>query len=382
MIYLNHAGTSWPKPAPVQAAAAAALAAPVDGWAGSFETHHQAVARAFGIEDPGRLLLTPGCTSALAVAVADHDWQTGDRVVISGFEHHALHRPVSKLAAQGVDVVTVRGSADEPVALDELEAVLRAGPVRLVAMTAAGNVTGTLLPVAEIARLAHEHGALFLLDAAQVAGWLPIDVTAWDVDLLAFAGHKGLQAPWGIGGLYVAPHVAMNSPAAVCELPAPGAMQATTAEGNPSPAACATMPGYCDVGSVDRAALAGLAAGLAWLDEPGQADRLTRCRELIARLAAAVSAFPHVTLHGPRDPEARCPTLAFTTSTHSPAELAQALAERGVLVGSGLQCAPSAHETLGTAPHGVLRLSVGPAQGDDDIGTAIAALREVLRTSS
>ena len=129
-------------------------------------------------------------------------------------------------------------------------------------MTAASNVTGDLLPVPEIVTLAHEHGALALIDGAQVAGWMPLDVAALDVDLLAFTGHKGPHAPWGIGGLYVSERVQMASPNAVCELPVGGG------------ATCAPMPGYCDVGSVDRAALAGLEAGLRWLAAAEQSDRL------------------------------------------------------------------------------------------------------------
>ena len=367
MPYLNHAGTSWPKPEPVRAAVAEALSASPDAWAAAFEEAHRAVAAAFGVREPEHLLLTPGCTSALAVAVADHPWRSGDRVAISGLEHHALHRPVQKLAPLGVEVSVVPRGAGEPVVLEALEAELRRGGVRLVAMTAASNVTGELLPVAEIARLAHEHGALYLVDAAQTAGWLPVDVGELGVDLLAFAGHKALQAPWGIGGLYVAPHVAMESPAAACELPPPGAA-----------AACSSRPGYCDVGSVDRAALAGLAAALGWLAEPGQADRLERARGLLERVTRRLEELPGITLHGPREPAARLPTLALTAAGRAPAELAAALAERGVVAAGGLQCAPLAHATLDTAPQGVLRLSLGPATGEEDVERALQVLLEVL----
>jgi len=366
VIYLNQAGTSWPKPAPVRAAAAAALAAPPQTWADGIETWHGEVAAALGIEDTASLLITPGATSALHVGVSDHPWQAGDRIVISGLEHHALHRPVQLLGRHGVEVVVIPRTHAEPAALEALEAELRRGRVRMVAVTAACNVTGELLPVDEIVRLARAHGALSLIDAAQVAGWLPLPTGPDGADLIVFAGHKGPHGPTGTGGLYVAPNVATASPRAVCEM--------SDADTPP----CSPRPGYCDVGSVDRAALAGLAAGLRWVQAPERARRLSRARKQAEELASALLENPTVTLHGPRSPEARMPTLALTFSDRSPGAVATALLARGAFASAGEQCAPLAHQTLGTSPNGVLRLSFGPANGEGDAAAAAAALREIL----
>lgn len=367
MIYLNQAGTSWPKPAVVQQAMTEAMAAPPETWSLRLEALHREVCRHFGVSDPSRMLLTPGATSALAVALADHPWERGDRVVISGLEHHALHRPAQQLAVAGVEVVVVPPSASSPVCLETLENELRRGKVRLVAMTAACNVTGELLPLEAITALARQYGALSLIDAAQIAGWLPIDAARFGADLFAFAGHKGPRGPWGIGGLYVAPHVSMASPRAVCELPQKG-----------SATPCAPMAGPCDVGSINLSALAGLAAGLRSLTGPEEADRLQRARRMAARLADAVCTKNGVSLHGSMSPEARMPTVALTFRDRSPQEVAVALAARGVIASAGLQCAPLAHETLGTAPTGVLRLSVGASNDDDEITQAIEALTQVV----
>jgi len=339
-LYLNHAGSSWPKPAPVKQAVQSALEAPVDAWAETFARQHQRVADAFAIADAERLLLTPGCTSALQVGVRDHPWAAGDRLVTSGWEHHALLRPALELRHQGVEHVIVGpGQRGELVDLGRLEEVLRGGRVRLVAMCTATNVTGALLPIAEVIRLAHTYGALVLVDAAQTAGWLDIDVGALDVDLLAFAGHKGPQAPWGIGGLYVAERVVMRSP----RLAQPTA-----------------MVGYCDAGSVDRIALAGLVAGLEWLASPPRRDRLARARAVIARIGELATSSPQVRAHGPAAPSARMPTLALTWARRSASDVADALRLRGVIVSGGHQCAPLAHASLGTQGGGVVRISVGP----------------------
>ena len=369
-IYWNHAGTSWPKPACVIAAAERAIRADPADWADTFDAAHRRVAAFFRVDDPARLLLTPGCTSALALGVTDHAWKAGDCVVTSGLEHHALHRPLAMLAEQGVEVEVLPRSSSEPIVLEALEALLRRGRVRMVALSAASNVTGELLPVARAIELAHEHGALAMIDGAQVAGWRDLDLPDLGADLFAFAGHKGLQAPWGIGGLYVAPGVNMRSPAATCEVPVGG--------GAP---ACATMPGYCDGGSVDRIALAGLAAAADWLSDPARAERLPRARAVLASLREVVATIPGVRIHGPADVSAGMPTLALTFERATPAALGRALADRGIVAGTGLQCAPLAHQTLGTAPDGVLRLSAGPGTTLAEATETAEAIRELVATN-
>jgi len=238
--------------------------------------------------------------------------------------------------------------------LEALERELHRG-ARGVALSHAVNVTGALLPIAEASALAHAHDAVVLVDAAQTAGWLPLPTA----DLVAFAGHKGPQAPWGIGGLVARPGLAMVTPAAVC----------TLGDG-PS---CAPMPGYCDAGSVDRVALAGLAAGLRWMADQDYA--LERARVQVSLLETRVR-HKGGTVLGPPSGE-RMPTVAFTTD-RPVAELGQALAAEGIIASAGLQCSPVAHETLGTAPDGVVRLSVGPLVTDDAIDATIEVLDAVL----
>jgi len=364
MTYLNQAGTSWPKPDAVRAAVQAAMDESHHTWPQSFEAQHARVARAFGAP-PERLLLTPGCTSALATAIADIDWQAGERVLTSGLEHHALQRPATLLERRGVHATAIGRAQDGPLDLDALAAELARGDVRLVALTAACNVTGELLPVREATELAHEHGAMILVDAAQVAGWLPLDVVAMNVDLLAFAGHKALRAPWGIGGLYVAPHVALASPAAACSLPAPGE----------EPASCSPMPGYCDVGSVDRLALAGLAAAL---DDAGDlGERLNDSRTLLQPLEAFIDERAAIRRLGVRATAARLPVVAFTVEGVALRDVVAAFAAREVVVAGGLQCAPLAHRTLGTDPEGAVRISVGPSNTPADVERALEVLDEL-----
>jgi len=347
-LYLNHAGTSWPKPAAVLDAFADALAAPPGRWADDFARAHHAVASAFGVTTDA-LLPTPGATSALAVAIADVPWSEGDRVLTSGMEHHALLRPLAKL--RGVTVTELPRGRETPLDPDALRRELEAGGVRLVAMSMVANVTGEILPFEDAVALAHAHGALCLLDGAQAAGWLRLDLAALEVDLFAFAGHKGPQAPYGVGGLYVRPGVVLDTPGATRR----------------------TGPGYCDLGSVDRPALVALAAGLASM---AARDPLDRVREVEAAFRDAAAALPGVTVVGGGP---RLPTCSLTVDDRSPGELARALAEHEIVVRGGTHCAPRAHHTLGTGDAGTLRFSFGPAATPDDADRAVGALAAVIR---
>lgn len=350
--YHNPAGTSWPKPPEVLAAAEQATRAPPDAWPVLFAEAHRAVAEAFGVA-PDDLLITPSCTQALAVAVADVPWRPGDRALSSHLEHHALAGPLARL--RGVEVTHIGRAADGPLDLDAVAQALARGGVKLVAASMASNVTGELLPWRELVDLAHRHGALCLLDGAQVAGWMDLDLAALEVDLFAFAGHKGPQAPSGVGGLYVRPGVFLETPAASC-----------------TPEACRPGPDYCDTGSVNLPALRGLAEGLAWMRRHAPlADALDAALSLRALLAE----HPAVRLLGGTP---GVPTCSFVVTGRSVQAVVDGLRARGVVAAAGLQCAPLAHEALGTAPEGAVRVSFGPGQGRADAEAVAAALLAVV----
>lgn len=363
-IYLNHAGTSWPKPSAVlEAVRAAWLSDPLD-WPDQFQEAHQTVADFFHIPDIRQLLLTPACTTSLQIGVTDHFWNAGDRALTSGFEHHALHRPLVKLVDQGVEVEVLPHLDHEPIILDALEDELKKGGVKLVAFTAACNVTGDIMPMKEIIALCHEYEAKVLIDAAQIAGWWDLNLPELGADLVAFAGHKGPLGPWGIGGLYLKPEIEMNSPAAVCEI------SYESGKAKPIPAG----PGWCDGGSVDRPSLAGLAAGLKWLSDSSRKNRLAFARSLAQQIYTAMSDHPNVVLYGDEDMNYRMPTVALNIKGRASKLVAEEMRHRGIIVSAGMQCAPLAHKTLNTAPEGIVRISVGPSNNQDDIEQTIDAL--------
>ena len=353
MPYLNHAGTSWPKPHAVHAVVAQAQQATPDRWSTLFEASHHAIAASFGVP-PESLLITPGCTSAIAVAMADVPLTPTHRVVTSGMEHHALTRPLHEWTRRGVSVVEVPRSGHGPFDVDAYQHILARGGVGLVAVSMASNVTGELLPWEDIVAIAHEHGARVLLDGAQVAGWWT-DLGSLPVDLFAFAGHKGPQAPYGVGGLYVRPGLILETLGATCD----GAV-------------CRTGPGYCDTGSVNLPAMCGLAAGLQYMADHAP---LASARSLETLLRTQLAAMPgvHVVGSGPR-----MPTCSVVVEGRASVDVAQALAAHDVWVRGGTQCAPATHRTLGTHEAGTVRFSVGPGTTADDIDATVHAMRAVL----
>ncbi|MCP4784623.1 MAG: aminotransferase class V-fold PLP-dependent enzyme [Fuerstiella sp.] len=367
IIYLNHAGTSWPSPESVALAASAVMHLSPASWPDLFEQSRRTVAEFFHV-DPLRLLLTPSCTAALNVAIMDHMWKPGDQIITSHYEHHAVHRNLVKLQEHAVDVKTLPSGGDELIDLDVLESELKSNDVRLLAITAACNVTGRLLPIADAIDLAHRFGTLVLIDGAQIAGWWDMDVHTLGADLFTFAGHKGLQSPWGIGGLIVAPHVTMNCPQAACER-----------ADSEADSHCALMPGYCDVGSVNYGALAGLAAGCRWLSDPERQNRLEHARGLAREFRDAIRRLPRVVIHDDVAMEQKMPTVAMTVRGTSSVEIAKGLRQKGLIVSGGFQCPPQAHNALGTDKAGVIRISFGPLNAADDVAGALEAMATVIR---
>ncbi len=369
MIYLNNAGTSWPKPQAVQEAMSACSLSAPDAWPQVLEDAHTSVTSFFGIGHPERFLFTGGCTSALTLAMSDFPWQPGDRIVTSSHEHHALARWLVKLSQErGVDYTRIPPQGVHPIDLAILERELQKGGVRLLACTMASNVSGDLLPSRELVELAHSYDAFCLLDGAQTAGLLPIDLDELDADIFVFAGHKGTLGPQGVGGLYLGPRVSLASPGAVCDIP--------SAAGT-SPLRCA-LPSYCDAGSVNLAAVAGLAAGIGWLREQGQTKLLDHTRRLTQQLLAGLSDIPGIKVFGGPDPRRRSGAVSISKDGQSPSALEKELRERHqIITRAGFHCAPMAHDTIGTSAEGTLRLSVGPFSTSQEIDKVLDVLRAI-----
>lgn len=381
MIYFDNAATSWPKPPGIAAAMARYLeevgASPgrsghrlAIAAARALFSAREAVAQLFHFDDPLRVVFATNATEALNLSLTGL-LRPGDHVVTSSVEHNSMMRPLRALQQGGVEVTVVPCSREGVLDPNRLEFAI-SPRTRLIALTHASNVTGTLLPVAEAGQLAREHGALLLVDAAQSAGACPIDVTADGIDLLAFTGHKSLYGPTGTGGLVLGERV---DPSQLQPLIRGGTGSHSEHEEQPE-----FLPDRYESGTPNAVGLAGLDAGVRWVLERGveriRAHEVALTRQLIEGL----SAIPGVTLYGTRDAERQTATLSFTIAGKDPAEVSVRLDENfGILCRAGLHCAPAAHRTLGTFPQGTIRFSLGAFNTPEEVATAVAAVVEVAR---
>lgn len=374
-VYLDYAATSAIRPPEVVDAVAAYLrdvgATPgrsghrlaVDAGRIAFRCR-RALARLFGVRgDPGRIAFQFNATHALNSAILGVV-RPGDRVVRTAYDHNAVRRPVAALARAGVTETVLAGRADGGVDLDAADRALTGA--RLLVLPHASNVLGTVLPVAELARRAHAHGALVLVDASQSAGHFDVDVDALGIDLLAFTGHKGLLGPQGTGGLYVREGIEIEPVFA-------GGTGGESGElGMPE-----AMPDRLEAGTQNGPGLAGLLAGVEWVLARTPAALHARQSGLKVRLRERLAAVAGVRLLSPAAPEG-VGIVTLTLDGVDPAELASRLdREHGVMARAGLHCAPETHQFLGTEATGALRFSLGWASTEDDVDRAAGAVAAI-----
>ncbi len=289
-----------------------------------------------------------------------------DHVVTTALEHNSVRRPVEGLRRRGAaDVTVVAASPRGEVDPDDIARAI--GPrTRLVAFTHASNVCGTVLPIREIAAICREREVLCLVDAAQTAGTMPIDLAADGIDLLAVPGHKGLLGPPGTGALILR-HDAID----IAPWREGGTGTASDELAQPQ-----GLPMRLEAGSPNAPGVVALAAGIEYLETRGLDAVGARCSELTARLVEGLLDIPGVAVPGPAPGVPREPVVSIVVGGWHPHELASALdASFGVQTRSGLHCAPGAHQALGTHPDGTCRLSPGLFTTDEEIDAAIEAVR-------
>ena len=375
--YLDNAATSWPKPETVYQAVDHFMrevgATPGRGghWreeeaARIADEARAALAQLFNAPDPAGIAFTMNATQAINMALKGI-LRPGDHVVTSAIEHNAMWRPLKALERRGVAVTAVPCAADGTLDPADVAAAIRPN-TRLIALLHASNVLGTLLPVAAIGQIAHDHGLLFLVDAAQTAGAHPIDVQAMHIDLLAFPGHKGLYGPHGTGGLVVRPGVQLET---------------WIEGGSGTESAPETMPEALplrlEAGTQNAAGIAGLLAGARFVLAQG----VERIREhelaLTGQLIEALGDVPGLTVLGPAGLARRTAVVSVTVEGYIPDQLAAVLDQVfDIATRAGLHCAPQAHRTAGTLEAGALRFSPGYFNTPEEVAEAAAALQSIV----
>ncbi len=380
-VYLNNAATTWPKPEIVYQTvddcfrhlASPGRSAGASGSEGAaiMQAARQEVSAFFNLPDAMQMVFMPSCTYALNLAILCQQWQADDEIVMSSMEHHAVSRPVRKVARDhGVRFFCAPYQPTEPFDLNFLEDRLKGGRVKLVACSMASNLTGDIMPVHEIGQLCRQYGAKFLLDAAQAAGVIPVDIQAIGADFLAFAGHKGMFGPPGIGGLYVASGINLSTLA-----------EGGTGKDSGLHEMSGRFPSNFEVGTHNLLGICGLTAGVRWINQVTLAAIRQREHRLTELFVAGLQGVPGLRIYGNPDLTKRTAVVSLTCSGHcTPHQLADWLAtEHGVVTRSGYHCAPLAHETIGTLPgEGTIRFSMGYHNSEEEIRLVAALVADYV----
>lgn len=328
----------------------------------------EALAELLGVRDPLRICLTNNATEALNIVIRGL-LRPGDHVVTTSLEHNSVMRPLRAREKEGVRLTVVPCSKEGLLDPQDVRRAIRP-ETRLLIVTHASNVTGTILPVAELGAMARALGIPFCVDAAQSAGILPIDVEKLGIDLLAFTGHKSLFGPQGTGGLYVGPGLEREIP----PLMAGGTGSRSEFEEHPD-----FLPDRFEAGTPNTVGIAGLAAGVRFVLEEGVARIRDHEMRLAGRFCQGAAAIKGITLLGPADADKRIGVVSLRIDDLSPSEAALRLDERfGILCRPGLHCAPAAHRTIGTFPEGTLRFSFGYFNTEAEIDAALEALEAIV----
>ena len=365
MIYLDHGATSFPKIPAVQKAVQQAMNRCANpgrgGYAAAMEAAEQVylcretAAKLFSCR-PEQVVFTANCTHGLNLAIRTL-LEPGDAVLISGFEHNSVTRPLHELGAR--IYVAGRRLFDWDDTLTQFEAGLKAG-VKAAVFTHVSNVFGYILPVGQMAKLCRSYGVPFVIDAAQSAGSLPIDFTDLGADFIAMPGHKGLLGPQGTGillcGRVPVPLLAGGTGSASMEQTMPR-----------------LLPDGAEAGTQNVPGIAGLRAGMNYVNQLGLDTILSRQQRQVKRCAEGLHHLGLWVFTG----EHQAGTLSFLPGMDCE-EAAQMLARRGIAVRAGLHCAPLAHESAGTLATGTVRVSFGHNASDAQTAQflrAAAALR-------
>lgn len=357
-MYLDNAATSYPKPETVYEAVDHAMrkvgASPGrGGYRQSLEASRilfnarEEISGLFSISDSSRIIFTHNATGALNLGLHGSLF-AGDHVITTSMEHNSLLRPLYALQKKGIDLTIVSSGSDGVVSVEDISSALKPN-TRMIAVTHVSNVCGAVQPVREISELSKSAGILFLLDAAQSAGHLPVSVDDLNIDLLAVPGHKGLMGPSGTGFLYVSPKISL--------MPVTQGGTGTNSTAKEQPL---VFPDGFEAGTHNLPGISGLQAAIAFIREVGISVINNHEHSLLNQAELALKCIPGVTIYGPTNPLNRCSLLSFRAAGVDSALLAAEL-DHGfdIAVRAGLHCAPLAHQTLGTLPDGTLRISPG-----------------------
>ena len=316
-------------------------------------------------KDPNRLVFTMNATMSLNLIV-NGMVGPGDHVVTTMLEHNSVIRPVNHKVRDGAEATFVTPDGEGYIDPADIRKAIRKNTT-LVIVNHGSNVTGAVQDLEAIGAACRELGVPLAVDAAQTAGALPIDMAACNISFLSFTGHKGLFGPTGTGGICVADDAEIR-----------GTIYGGTGVRSAHPYHLEEYPFRLEAGTLNLAGIAGLSAGLGWIEERGLENIHRHELRLLAILQDGLSDIPGVTLWGTQRLDRRVATMSMTVDNYDASDVGTLLdVDHNILTRTGLHCAPLIHQHHGTAPRGTVRFSIGPFNTEDHIRAAIRAVEEI-----
>ncbi len=382
MIYFDNAATTLHKPDCVKEAVLQAMDSMGNSGRGVHDASlyagrtiyraRESLAELLGAAAPEQVVFTANATESLNLALGGL-FGPGDHVITSVCEHNSVLRPLYRLQGVELSVLPVKAAVDSKeerqagiLAYDELEALLRPNTKALI-ITHASNLTGNITDLERAAAFAKKHSLLLIVDAAQTAGAVPVDMERMGIDVLCFTGHKGLYGPQGTGGVCVRPGLSIRP------LKVGGSGIHSFDREHPS-----EMPAALEAGTLNGHGIVGLGAAARWLLETGVEQIRAREQALLRRFVDGVKEVEGVTLYGNPDLDRRTGIQSLNIRDYDSARVADWLYEDyGIAVRGGAHCAPLMHEALGTREQGAVRFSFSYFNTEAEADEAAAAVREL-----
>ena len=381
-IYLDNASTSFPK-APTVATAMSdyitnrgininrgsyALAYDVEDI---IYTTRQRLHTLFNGHDPSHVIFTQNVTMSLNMVIKGL-LKSGDHVLVSAMEHNAVMRPLTQLLDKDITFDMIPCDKTGSVQLENIEALIRPNTVAMI-INHASNVCGTIQPIESIGAICKARNLHFIVDAAQTAGVIPIDVKACHIDALCFTGHKGLLGPQGIGGLILTKEMAQI----LIPLIAGGTGSFSHLETMPT-----NMPDAFEAGTLNLPGIIGLNEGLSYIESQGIENIHNHELALTKAFLEGLQSITGVNIIGKQDILDRTAVVSITIDDMDPASIAYELESiYRIMTRVGLHCAPRAHQTLGTYPEGTVRFSFGYTNTYEDVKSALSALHRIVKNT-
>ncbi len=375
MIYLDNAATTMQKPEEVIEAVVQAMHSMGNAGRGAHSASLEAsrtiydtrelLCRFFGGTDPRRLVFTSNSTESLNIAIKGL-FEPGDHVITTMLEHNSVLRPLYEMEKRGVELTIIPADKKGVIDYNDIEKAIRPN-TKAVVCTHGSNLTGNLVDIERIGKITRKNGLLLVVDASQTAGVFPIDVEKMQIDVLCFTGHKGLLGPQGTGGMYVREGIQIRP------LKSGGSGVQTYSKSHP-----AEMPTALEAGTMNGHGIAGLHAAVEYIQRTGSDQIRKREQECMKRFYEGVIQVPGVKVYGDFDDMNRCAIVSLNIGDYDSSEVSdELLTEYRISTRPGAHCAPLMHEALGTVEQGAVRFSFSHFTTDEEVDTAIKAIREL-----